>query len=137
MMRFLATMLRGRDIAFDAVDRQIMCFAHIIDLCSKQVTRNVSKTVDDDDDVSFQSDDEIESDPIARGRDVVRVIQGSGTRREAFDEVIMNGNEKEWFKEGKPPTVVKIKPLQLLRDVRTRWDSIYVMLKRLRHLRLV
>jgi hypothetical protein len=81
MMRFLEMMLRDRDIAFDAVDRKIMCFAHVVDLSSGQVTRNADNTVDSDGDDSLESDDETAtSGPIARGRNVVRVIQGSGVR---------------------------------------------------------
>jgi hypothetical protein len=52
-------------------------------------------------------------------------------RQDVFDEMIKNGNDRGWFKAGQPPKVVKIKPLQLLRDVHTRWDSIYLMLNRL------
>src|SRR5713226_4581775 len=138
MMRFLETMMGDRDIAFDAVDRKIMCFAHIVDLSSRQVTRTAGNAVDDDGDDSPQSDDETTvSGSIARGRDVVRVIRGSGTRRDAFNEVITNGNDKGWFKTGQPLAVVKIKALQLLRDVRTRWDSTYLMLNRLREMRPV
>jgi hypothetical protein len=138
MMQHLETMLGDRDITFDAADRRVMCFAHIIDLSSKQVTSNASNAVDNLGDDSPQSDDETAvSDPIARGRNVVRVIRGSGMRREAFDEVIKNGNDRGWFKRGQPLTVVKIKPRQLLRDVRTRWDSIYLMLNRLRDMRPV
>jgi hypothetical protein len=81
MMRFLEMMLRDHDIAFDAVDRKIMCFAHVVDLSSRQVTRNADNTVDSDGDDSLESDDETAtSGPIARGRNVVRVIQGSGVR---------------------------------------------------------
>ena len=135
-------MLRDREIAFDAVDRKIMCFAHVVDLSSKQVTRAAGNTVGGGGDDSSQSDDETAlSDPIACGRNVVQVIRGSGTRRDAFDEVIKNGNDRGWFKVGAPPerplVVVKIKSLQLLRDVRTRWDSIYLMLNRLREMRPV
>lgn len=141
MMQHLQTMLGARDIAFDAVDRRIMCFAHIIDLSSKQVTRSIDKarkTADGDGDDSSQSDDETAvSNPIACARNVVRVIRGSGMRRDAFDEVIKNGNSRGWFKAGRPPAVVKIKPLQLLRDVHTQWDSIYLMLNRLREMRPV
>ena len=133
-MRCFEALLKKRDIAFDAADRQIMCFAHIIDLCSKRVTNNVNNTVDN----SLQCPDiTVGSDPIARGRDIVRVIRGSGMRREAFEEVIEDGNEKGWFKEGDPPKAIEIKPLQLLRDVPTRWDSIFLMLRRLRLLRQV
>ena len=34
MMAALATKLKLRDVSFDARDHRIMCFAHIIDLCS-------------------------------------------------------------------------------------------------------
>lgn len=138
MMRHLETMLGDRDIAFDAVDRKIMCFAHVVDLSSKQVTRNADNTVDDDGDGSLESDEETAiSGPITRGRNVVRVIRGSGMRRDAFEEVIKDGNKRGWFKAGRPLKVVQIKPLQLLRDVRTRWDSIYLMLNRLHEMRPV
>jgi hypothetical protein len=40
-------------------------------------------------------------------------------RQDVFDEMIKNGNDRGWFKAGQPPKVVKIKPLQLLRDVHT------------------
>lgn len=138
MMRSLETMLGDRDIAFDAVDRKIMCFAHVVDLSSGQVTRNADDMVDGDGDDSPESEDETAaSGPITCGRNVVRVIRGSGVRRDAFGEVIKNGNERGWFKRGRPPAVVKIKSLQLLRDVRTRWDSVYLMLNRLREMRPV
>jgi hypothetical protein len=75
--------------------------------------------------------------PVPKGRAVVRVIRASGLRRDAFDEVIVNGNEKGWFKQGQPPKPITVSRLQLLRDVQTRWDSIYAMLRRLRLLRPV
>lgn len=138
MMGFLETILRDRNIAFDAVNCRVMCFAHIIDLSSGQIMRSVGNTNDSDgDNSSFSDDESAVSGPIARGRSVVRVIRGSGMRRDAFDEVIMNGNERGWFKSGQPPVIVKIKSLQLLRDVRTRWDSVYLMLNRLREMRPV
>ena len=152
MMRHLARMLRRkRDINFDAVDRQIMCFAHVIDLSSGRVTRNADNTVCDDgvvdgdqSDSDYETDDEtagsedgaVGSDgPIAHARNVVRVIRGSGMRRDMFNEVIVNGNNKGWFK--KEQKVVRVKQLELLRDVRTRWDSVYLMLARLREMRPV
>jgi hypothetical protein len=131
-------MLRHREIPFDAVDRKVMCFGHVIDLSSGRVTRSADTTGDNDRDESDESDNDTAApSPIARARDVVRVIRGSGMRREAFDEVVANGNAKGWFKEGRPPVTITIKPLQLLRDVRTRWDSVYLMLNRLREMRPV
>jgi len=61
----------------------------------------------------------------------------SDKRREAFDEVVRDGNRKGWFKAGQPPKAVLLKELQLLRDVRTQWDSVYLMLNRLREMRPV
>jgi hypothetical protein len=92
-----------------------MCFAHVIDLCSGQVTRNASNMVDGDGDESSQSDNETAgSGPIACGRNTVQVIRGSETCQDAFEDVIKNGNDKGWFKAGQPRTVVKIKALELL-----------------------
>ena len=55
--------------------------------------------------------------------------------RDAFDEVIKNGNDRGWFKTGQPLAVVKIKALQLLQDVHMQWDSTYLMLNRLHEMR--
>lgn len=135
MMEKLAEMLRARDIDFDADDRRVMCFAHIINLCTGQVVASadskVDKKVDDDGNDSPQSDDEISmSPPIARARNVVRAIRVSSTRRDGFDYAIDSGNAQKLF----DPDVPK---LQLLLDVRTRWDSTYYMVTRLRAMRQV
>ena len=142
MMEELETILKTRDIEFDAKDRRIMCFAHIINLCSGRVIHNLTDKADEaadkDGSPSSEPDHEIvPSNPIARARAVVQVIRGSGGRRDAFDELIKNGNDGKWFKRGKLPQVVQLKPLQLLRDVSTRWDSVYHMLRRLREIRPV
>jgi hypothetical protein len=79
--------------------------------------------------------DAVTCDPIALGCAVVRAIRASGSRREAFDDVIKDGNAKKWFKDGKK--ILKVESLQLLRDVCTRWDSVYYMLNRLCELRPV
>ena len=136
-MEELKTMLTKRDIAFDAEDRKIMCFAHVVDLCSGRVIRAASDGVEPGNDGSSSDSDAAVSNPIALARAVVRVIRGSGSCQDAFDEVIVHGNAKGWFKQGKPSRIVQVKPLQLLRDVRTRWDSVHHMLKRLREMRPV
>ena len=117
MLEALERKLRDRDIESDAVDRRIMCFAHIVDLCSGRVIHAI--------------DDESASNPIGLARGAVRAIRGSGLRRDAFDEVVKNGNAKGWFKAGDPPKTIKLKPIQLLRDMRVRWDSVYLMGHRL------
>ncbi len=125
MMEALSRKLQSHDIHFVAAERQVMCFAHVIDLSSRRVIRAV--------------EDSEPSNPIGHGRVVVRTIRSSGIRRDSFDDVIKNGNTKNWFKtyDQVPPQIIKLKPLQLLRQVRTRWDSVYHMLNRLREMRLV
>jgi hypothetical protein len=152
MMQELEIMFNERDIDFDARDRQIMCYGHIVNLSSGRVIEVATKaaataSTDCDEDCSGppppdlpdqQSyDDALARDPIALGRNVVRAIRASGTRRDAFDEVIADGNKNKWFLVGQPPAVTKIVPKQLLRDVCTRWDSVYQMLNRLREMRPV
>jgi hypothetical protein len=68
-------------------------------------------------------------------RAVVRSIRGSNLRREAFNDCINDGNSKGWFKCGSE--AVTVKPLQLLCNVQTRWDSCFRMLEWLWMLRLV
>lgn len=132
-------MIEGRDLEFDAEDRQIMCFGHIVELSSGRVVRAASGNVDDrDDESSSDSDNSLDtSNLIAKAHVAVRAIRGSGLRRCAFDNVVRDGNANRWFRQGQPPKIVQLKQLQLLRDVRTRWDSVYQMLKRLREMRPV
>ena len=141
MMQALQIALKDREIQvddFDALDRRIMCFAHIINLCSGRVLLGIGNLNPDEDDDSFSdSEDTVSSNPIVHARAVVRVLRASGKRRDEFDKVLEKGNEEGYWKQGDPPRVVKLKPLQLLRDVCTRWDSVYKMLHRLRQMRPV
>ena len=132
-MKALETMLADRDVSFDAHDRRIMCFAHIINLCSGRVIKaasNMAGMAGDEDSDSSSNDDAVPSNPIEQARAVVRVIRSSGQRRRAFSRNIENGNREGWFTDS-TSRIVKVKPLQLLRDVRTRWDSVFHMLTRL------
>jgi hypothetical protein len=99
-----------------------------------------SNTNNDDDD---DNDEPLATSLVPTGRNpvvlahlVVRVIRASGMHHDTFNEVIKNGNSNQWWKgpDGKP---FIIKQLQLLQDVRTRWDSMYLMLNRLRELQPV
>lgn len=103
-----------------------MCFGHVVDLSSKQVVQYVEDT-DNEDDLS----------PIERARSVVRAIRVSGMRRDAFESVIENGNQNGWFTLEHSLQPVTLRKLELLRDVQTRWDSVYLMLERLRVMRPV
>lgn len=131
MMQALELELANRNIPFDAMDRQVMCFGHIIDLSSGQVSKCVDTSTK-----NGNNEDGL-ANPIEHARSVVRVIRASGMRRDAFECVINDGNEKGWFTQGEPPKVVTLPKLDLLRDVQTRWDSTYIMLERLRVMRPV
>jgi hypothetical protein len=82
----------------------------------------------------------IKRDPLRRARRVIRLLRSSDQRKERFREFIQAGNERNWFtrkdENGKRVTV-QVPELQPLRDVKTRWDSVYTMLERLRALRPV
>jgi hypothetical protein len=137
-MEELKKALKLREIEIDAKDRRIMCFAHIIDLCSGRVVRAASDGVEDNSDEDDSSESSPGSDnPIAQARAVVRAIRGSGTRRTSFQDTIEHGNTKRLFRQGQSLEAVRVEPLQLLRDVRTRWDSVFLMLRRLREMRPV
>jgi hypothetical protein len=145
----LQNCLLERDHVFDHRDQRIMCFPHIINICCQHVINDFTDTTlaeaanvfvetlppDVPDRQTFA--DALKRDPITLGRNIVQVLQGSGQRRDSFDELIRDGNERGWFEGGNPPTIIQLKHLQLLRDVRTRWDSVYFMIKRLRELRPV
>jgi hypothetical protein len=82
----------------------------------------------------------IKRDPLRRARRIIRLLRSSDQRREGFRRFIQDGNRRCWFttkeNNGKRVTV-QVPELQPLRDVKTRWDSVYMMLQRLRQLRPV
>jgi hypothetical protein len=82
----------------------------------------------------------LKRDPLRRARRLVRFLRSSDQRRLEFQQVILDGNKNKWFKKKNKDgvhVVIPVPDLQLLRDVKTRWDSVYLMLKRLQELRLV
>jgi hypothetical protein len=81
----------------------------------------------------------IRRDPLRRARKVVSFLRSSPQRKEGLRNLIKEGNESNQFiGEDKGKLVVlKVPQLELLKDVRTRWDSVFLMLQRLRQLRPV
>jgi hypothetical protein len=146
-MEELSRLLATRGINFDAVDRRIICFPHMLNTCSKHVTQDYTKA-----DFSAVGEawvdalgntidkaayiEALRRDPIAFGRDIVRVVRASSLRRESFHNTVTTGNQMNWFTDDDgEPTQLPI--IELLRDVKSRWDSIYFMINRLRTLRQV
>lgn len=146
-MEELQIILNKREIAFNHNNNRIRCFPHIINRCVDAVLRNFTNPdlVDDEDwDVEDQDDapagnqtieEALARDPIALGRKVVTAMRASGQRRDRFENLIRDGNTRGWFKE--QGEVIQLDFLQLLHDVRTRWDSVYKMIHRLRTMRPV
>jgi hypothetical protein len=145
MMQELEWLLQACNIPFDAPDRKIMYYSHVIDLSSGQIIDKLSRVNTHPDTSDWDGDlltglpgltytDAIACDTISHAGTVVQVTQGSRMRCDEFDDVITNGNSKGWFKAGQPPKIIQLKRLQLLQDVRTRWDSEFYMLNRLREL---
>lgn len=101
----------------------------------------LAESFDDQDDPKLkQWFSGIKRDPLRRARRLVNFFRASDQRKEGLRETIIQGNNHNKFigKDDKgKPTVVKLPELELLRDVKTRWDSVYMMLERLRQLRPV
>lgn len=138
---------RELPLEFQAQDRRIMCFPHVINICVQHVLNSFSDPdlekvalawVDAFDDGAVDKDlyiEAVKKNPLVLGRVIVRVIRASGLRRDEFSIAVKTGNLQAWFKTPAGETVV-VPETQLLRDVRTRWDSTYFMVNRLRALRL-
>jgi hypothetical protein len=80
--------------------------------------------------------------PLSRLRALIRALRASGKRREAFQESIREGNSKGLFVDPEACQRGEMKSIHmpeynLLRDVDTRWDSVYHMIKRARVMRPV
>lgn len=139
-----------------------ICSGHIIAaITPKSKSKSKSKSNDTDDESadseSDTDDDELElpdiydlnpeewlegikRNPLMRARRIIRLIRSSDQRREAFRTFIDTGNSSELFTARDASgqiVLVQVQNLQLLRDVKTRWDSVYLMLQRLRQLRPV
>jgi hypothetical protein len=125
MMTHLTILLESGGINFDPCDCQVACYTHCIDLAFKVAIGPLPNKdmLQDNDEATLQH-------PITLACMVVQTIQGSNLHQEEFNEVITQGNLKQQFKsvDGE---VITVKPLQLLRNVRTRWDLCYCMLERL------
>lgn len=146
-MRELEALLSAREIKFDAQDRQVRCFPHIIHICVRHLLDSFSTPTleelahawveafpDSADRAQYAA--AVKKDPIKMGRLIVIAIRASGLRRDDFMDTIKLGNGKNWFKA--PGSAVETVPEhELKRDVETRWDSTYGMIDRLLEMRPV
>lgn len=121
------------------------CFPHVINICVQRVIKSFENNaiIDSIPDDGHEAWKEAACQkPLARLRALIRALRASGKRREAFDESIREGNEKSRFvdpeaREQGMRKTIKVPQLALLRDVDTRWDSVYYMVERAHMLRPV
>ena len=135
-----------RELTFDHENNRIMCFPHVINVCSTHVIEGFTNLdlVDNEFDPLLPPRDPdcqdyeeaVTRDPIALCRSIIRAVRASGQRLDHFASIIRDGNEKGWFISPNRQ-IIKVPQLQLLRDVKTRWDSIYFMIRRCREMRPV
>jgi len=134
MMQAMEVHLTPHQIDYDAADNHIFCIEHNTAnttgcMIAKASTTEYSDNFDDFAD-PIDSQDGVR-DIIALVCNIVRSIRASGQHLDCFNDTIKLGNKRGWFDD------VKVPELQLLHDVKTRWGSVYAMLKRFRMLRLV
>ncbi|GBE83500.1 hypothetical protein SCP_0505510 [Sparassis crispa] len=142
MMVELARLLTTRGVNFDAKDNQVRCFAHVINLCAQAILSSLSDTlIDEEIVIDPLTKGEVQSFEQAAARDLIALECGiihsvcsSGQRKEHFEDIVKEGNAKNYFFAGEPPVVIKVTPKQLIADVQTQWDSTWHMLHRLREL---
>ena len=83
-----------------------------------------------------QNDAHFPADLLGKIWSLIKAIQVSEQRQASFDQVVLSENDAGWWKnENDAPTTVE--PLRFFHDVKTRWDSTYQMLVRLRMLKQV
>ncbi len=139
-MKVFEVLMQDWDITFNYNDNRIMCFPHIINICTTHTTESLTDPALADEQAEFhvaplgpedmeQSYKEaVERNPIALCRSTVWAVRASGQQRDHFQEIIRTGNANGWF---------KVSELQLLHDVKTRWDSIFLMIHCFRNLQPV
>ncbi|KAF8546954.1 hypothetical protein OG21DRAFT_1397585, partial [Imleria badia] len=64
---------------------------------------------------------------IGHGRDAVHTLRNSGQRWYNFQQTIKSGNEQEWC-VNQGGQLITLPVVELLHDVKTRWDSTYYMI---------
>jgi hypothetical protein len=135
-----------QEFTFDAIEHRIRCFPHIVNICVQHmIERYTSADFSNVPDSWIQGSNLVRKaeyleallrDPVECSRDTVRSVQSSGQRRKNFRTTIENGNANGSFADA-TNVVIKLPTQQLLRDMKTCWDSTYFMIKRVHVLRQV
>ncbi|KAI0774753.1 hypothetical protein BD413DRAFT_603363 [Trametes elegans] len=121
MLQEMETLLQARGIPFNRNSNRIRCFPHVVNI---SVTHGLSSLTNLDDDPGYAA--ALRNDTIKAARQLIVACRASGQRREEFTATIEEGNRTGAFGENK-----KLRVVQLLRDVDTRWSSKFLMIDRL------
>ena len=138
-MAELSRLLQRRGIDFDSQDSRIMCLPHVLNICSKHATddftsADFSSVLESTFEFPGSSLDKhtyveaLRKDPTARACDVVCIVRSSSLRCESFKMLIVDGNKREYWRD-EEQNVTELPMLELLHEVKTRWDSRYSMVK--------
>ncbi|KIK73448.1 hypothetical protein PAXRUDRAFT_178382 [Paxillus rubicundulus Ve08.2h10] len=102
------------------------CFPHVINIAVQTGLKNMTETHNPNllcDSLEYIR--VLQSDIVSLARQLVTACRASGQRREELSSLIRDGQDKgDWKKED-------LHDVTLLRDVVTRWSSIYLMIDRL------
>jgi len=96
------------DVPFDRNNNRIMCFPHIINICTTHTIESLTDPALADEQTDFDVvpflggveqdyQQAVEHNPIALCCCIVRAIHVSGKHHDDFQEIICTGNEKGWF----------------------------------------
>ena len=145
----LSSLLAEHGIEFNPVDWHVMCFPHILNICSGHIAYQYTDAdfsaigaawVDALDPTIIINKTAyvaaLRQDPVALGCDIVRLVCASSLHCESFNNILVTGNKSNWFISN-DSKLMKLPVLKLLRDVKLHWDSIYLMINCLHVLKQV
>lgn len=127
-LRELESACRKKEIKFDHKKNNIRCLAHIINLTVQEILKHIKAGEAQEEDELLElisreeQEDVVNVEIIPKLRRLLAKIRSSPQRKEKF------ARRCEFF---------SIKALNIMLDVKTRWNSTYLMLDRILKLREV
>jgi len=97
-------------------------------------TAIVSKYVEEDELLNWFK--AVKRNPVNIARKFIRTVRASTQKREGFQMTITIGNQTKAFKD-EEDNIIRVKQVQLLHDVKHRWDSLFMMLEHMKELQPV
>ena len=142
-MKSLKGLFHSCDIPFDAKEQQVFYFLHMTNICTGHVISSLTSAPHNQEPSNNHShsgeqtyEQALACDPIAVACVAIHAIWVSSDDWEAFAAVIRDGNKDSCFKDPLTGNTIVLRPLQLLQDVPTQWDSIYYMICQFHYLHL-